>query len=184
MGGNAIAGDGWRGLAIAAGIVTIFGAAPMLAPTEAVAQFVCSDTTGTGQGAIAGPNSVACGTAANASGTNSGNTATGTNANASGNDAQNVAAGLNTNASGQGSFNVATGREANASGAGGSGNIATGAFATAKATAARTSQSVPMPTPAAPMTATTPRLASLPTLMATPATTSRSVPRPSPTAVR
>src|SRR5262245_36820522 len=72
MGTSAIAGRAWRGFAIAAGMVTVFGAAPMLVPTQAAAQFVCGGSaTGaepqTGAGATAGGGGVACGTNANAS---------------------------------------------------------------------------------------------------------------------
>jgi hypothetical protein len=103
--------------------VAALAAAPLLAPSQAAAQFVCSDTqTGTGQGATAGPNSVACGTGAIAGGDGTvSNTATGVNANASGsgnapNGVGNTATGNLATASGNFSTNTATGSLANASG--------------------------------------------------------------------
>src|SRR5262249_48241364 len=59
MGASALAAGALRGLLLASGL----GAAvPMLAPSEAAAQFICSDIAGSGQGATAtSALSVACG---------------------------------------------------------------------------------------------------------------------------
>jgi hypothetical protein len=142
LGTSALSGGELRSVAFVAALA----AAPALAPSQAAAQFVCSDTqTGTGQGAAAGPNSVACGTGASAGGDGSiSNTATGANANASGSG--NAANGIG---------NTATGDRANASGDGTVSNTATGNGArsasvpTLMATPATTSRSVPRPSPAA-----------------------------------
>src|SRR5579871_3739774 len=71
--------------------------------TPAVAQFVCGDTSGSGQGASAAGTSTnfACGQSSNAGGTSTiGNTATGASANASGDSSGNVANGSSASASG------------------------------------------------------------------------------------
>ena len=107
----------------------------ILFPAPAFAEFVCDSTIpGGSDGANASggaPNfNVACGTNANASGTNSLNTAIGRDSNSSGSFSRNTALGQAANATGDNSVNTATGAVADAHGTG-SQNIATGFFANA-----------------------------------------------------
>ena len=101
----------------------------------ASAEFVCDSPAGLPGGedsAMAGGGSnVACGTSADATGTDGINTAFGNSADASGDDAANTAIGHLANASGFQSINTAIGRLANASGNNGSANTAAGRQANA-----------------------------------------------------
>src|SRR5262249_24833424 len=122
---SALAGGTLRGLALAAGLAAT---APMLAPSEAAAQFVCGGSTDgaepqTGAGATAAVGGVACGPLANANGGAA--TAVGEAATANGTIA--TAVGFSSVANGA-AFPIAVGGLANANGGSA---IAIGGLATA-----------------------------------------------------
>jgi autotransporter adhesin len=110
----------WRTVGRLAAAALVAGIA--LAPAPASAQFVCQDvTSGTGNGATAGANSVACGTNASASGFNA--AATGTVASATGENStamgsSSLASGLNSTAVGAGSVANGAGTTSVGQGAG------------------------------------------------------------------